>query len=232
MPLVGSRFPSLPSALPLLPSALPPLPSGSSCFHSPSHPLPSQQVIATNRPYTGLARSKPPYFRPVPMPTPIERIEFDLNDPESWEALPPPESLSGAVVTFALNDAEKATTFWDAYLARVPSVVCYSSTSVYKVETPGEVISEGSAIKTLGRAVAEEYMRSHGAMVLTVSGIFGEPRSSRGICTCLSTYTSAGGVLNGRKFINMVPIAATLDLPAQLRGPWPRSAPAGAAHPH
>ena len=37
-----------------------------------------------------------------------------------------------------------------------------------------------------------------------VSGIFGEKRSPRGICTCLTSYTSSGGVLNGNKRVNMV----------------------------
>lgn len=40
--------------------------------------------------------------------------------------------------------------------------------------------------------------------MLTISGIFGEPRGARGVCTCLAAYASSGGALNGQKAVNMV----------------------------
>merc|ERR1719238_2353787 len=54
------------------------------------------------------------------------------------------------------------------------------------------------------RALGESYVQQHGATLLTISGIFGDQRTPRAICTCLSTYTSSGGALNGRKRVNMV----------------------------
>jgi NAD(P)-dependent dehydrogenase (short-subunit alcohol dehydrogenase family) len=52
---------------------------------------------------------------------------------------------------------------------------------------------------TFGRAAAEAFVLERGATVLTVSGIFGERRSPRGKPErfCLSSHTSAGGVLFG-----------------------------------
>jgi len=180
-------------------------------------------VFVTHRPRTELDK-KPPYFRPISLDgrhPPATRLAFEMSEPESWANLPPPESLGAVVVTFALSAAPEE--FWEQYLGRVPNVVCYSSTSVYQVDKPGQVVDEQTPVKPAGRAAAEAYVLERGASLLTISGIFGERRSSRGICTCLSTYTSAGGVLNGNKRVNMVHvddiIAASL---ACISSPRPR----------
>jgi len=163
-------------------------------------------VYATHRPGTK-ADDKPPYFRPVPLGglvPPVKMLEFDLDDPATWTNLPAAESFSAAIVTFPLSSGPQA--FWDAYLERVPNVLCYSTTSVYQVQRPGERVDEHSPIRETPRAVAEAYCQERGATLLTISGIFGERRSPRGICTCLSTYTTSGGALNGNKNVNMVHI--------------------------
>jgi len=161
-------------------------------------------VVVTHRPTTEVDK-KPPYFRPLslqPQLPPDAQRAFELDDPETWANLPPPESLRAVVITFALPASPEH--FWREYLRRVPNVVCYSSTSVYQVDEPGQLVDEATPVKGAGRAAAEAYVLDQGATVLTISGIFGERRSPRGICTCLSTYTSAGGVLNGNKRVNMV----------------------------
>ena len=162
-------------------------------------------VVVTNRPGTDL-QAKPPYFRPVELSCPpFKRVEFDITEPTTWDNLPDPESLAAAVVTFpcATGSAEP---FWDAYLSRVPKggVQCFSTTSVYRVDVPGQDVNEATPLKATPRCLGEEYMRERGATCLTISGIFGDQRTPRAICTCLSTYTTAGGALNGRKRINMV----------------------------
>jgi len=166
-------------------------------------------TIVTNRPGTDVG-SKPPYFRPLELPSPpaspcVERREFDLSEPSTWDNLPGPESLAGAVVTFPMVSTEG---FWDAYLSKVAAlgrpVLVYSSTSVYRVDTPGQTVDERTPLRETPRALGELYMQDRGATILTISGIFGDQRTPRAICTCLSTYTSAGGALNGRKQINMV----------------------------
>jgi S-adenosylhomocysteine hydrolase len=89
------------------------------------------RVIVTHRPGFN-AKTKPPYFRPLPLDLPPESsLEFDLSEPATWDALPKPDSLSAVVITFPLAAGPEA--FWDFYLSRVPNVLCLSSTSVYQV---------------------------------------------------------------------------------------------------
>jgi len=146
---------------------------------------------------------KEPYFQPVELPNGATRYEFDLLRTETWENLPPAESLSSVIVTFPLQ-LGPSRQFWEHYLKQVPRVICYSSTSVYRVDTPGQLVDEGTPLRETPRSTAEQFMQQQGAIILTISGIFGEPRGPRGVCTCLSTYSSAGGQLNGMKSINMV----------------------------
>ena len=142
-------------------------------------------VVVTHRPTTELDK-KPPYFRPVPLEGRAPHVAFELSEPESWVNLPPPESLNAVVVTFALGAAPEA--FWEQYLSRVRTVLFYSSTSVYHVDTPGQVVDERTPVKGVGRAAAEAFVLERGATVLTVSGIFGERRSPRGIPENISIH--------------------------------------------
>ena len=150
-----------------------------------------------------------------------------MTVPESWAGLPDPASLRAVVITFPMQLAS-VEPFWEAFLRRVPSVVAFSSTSVYQVDVPGQTVDEGTQIKATPRApMAEAYMQERGATVLTISGIFGEPRGPRGVCTCLAFYSSGGGGLNGAKSVNMVhvrdiieatePVRAARTLPAPTR---------------
>ena len=134
-------------------------------------------VVVTNRPGTNV-QAKPPYFRPVPLELPsTSAVSFNLDDPETWGSLPAPEDISAAVVTFPLSPGPEA--LWESYLQHVPNVVCYSSTSVYQVDAPGQRVDESTPIKETGRALAEQYVLERGATVLTISGIFGERRAHR-----------------------------------------------------
>ena len=162
-------------------------------------------TIVTNRPGTDVS-SKPPYFRPCELSCPpCERLEFDLNNPKTWESLPDAESISAAVITFPILHPE---TFWEAYLKDIAAlnrpILIYSTTSVYRVDVPGQLVDESTPLRETPRSLGEQYMQERGTTVLTISGIFGDQRTPRAICTCLSTYTSAGGALNGRKRVNMV----------------------------
>jgi len=159
-------------------------------------------VHASNRPSTDPS-SKDEYFRPVPLPAAVSRHAFDMGDASTWSVLPPPSQLRAVVITFPLT-LPPVDEFWSQYLAHVPSVVCYSSTSVYQVDVPGQTIDESNALKQTPRAQAEAFLQERGATVLTIAGIFGEERGPRGVCSCLSAYLGAGGVPNGRKSVNMV----------------------------
>ena len=159
-------------------------------------------TVVTNRPGTDVAK-KPPYFRPLELPDCATeprpcatRCEFDLNEPSTWEGLPAASSISGVIVTFPMVSPQS---FWDSYLAKVSDlgrpILCYSTTSVYQVDTPGQVVDEETPLRETPRTVGEQYVQDRGATVLTISGIFGDQRTPRAICTCLSTYTSAGGAV-------------------------------------
>ena len=93
------------------------------------------EVEVTHRPRTNL-EAKDPYFRPVDLPASVPRHEFDLLSPDSWANLPPAESLAAVVVTFPVS-LPTAAQFWEEYLRDVPTVICYSSTSVYQIDVPG-----------------------------------------------------------------------------------------------
>ena len=56
-------------------------------------------VVITRRPSTDVD-AKPPYFRPVPLELPHERVvSFELSERATWEGLPAPETLSAVVVS-------------------------------------------------------------------------------------------------------------------------------------
>lgn len=160
------------------------------------------EVHATNRPSTD-PMAKDEYFRPVALSGTVQRHSFDLADPATWSSLPPPRELRAVVITFpvALPAVE---VFWDEYLRHVPNVLVYSSTSVYQIDRPDQLVDEHTALKPSPRALAENFLQERGATVLTIAGIFGEPRGPRGVCSCLSAYLGSGGVPNGRKRVNMV----------------------------
>ena len=97
-------------------------------------------VTVTNRPGT-IDKVKPLYFRPVTLPDEVsQRIEFDINLPETWVVLPSAEEFDTVVVTFPLA-SERVIDFWTSYLKSIPNVLCYSSTSVYEVYVVvGEIV--------------------------------------------------------------------------------------------
>lgn len=181
---------------------------------SANQPPQANQPPGMRRP-PGSSRPKPKYFRPIELPESIPRRAFDMSNRETWTDLPPPSSLRAAVITFAAMPEECAA-FWDEYLSHVPRVICYSSTAVYKVETPGQLVDEDTPLRGTPRANAEEFMRERGATVLTISGIFGEPQGSRGVCSCLAAYATSGVKLSRRKTVNMVHVDDIIESTVRL----------------
>lgn len=161
------------------------------------------RVHVTNRPGS---RQKVPYFQPIRLASSVPRSEFDIASQETWASLPLPSTLRAAVVTFPTTP-DLIEPFWEEYLQHVPQVICYSSSSLYRVDRPGQTVNEETPLKKTPRACAELHMQERGATVLTLSGIFGDRRSARSICSCLASYTSSGGALNGKKSVNMVHVS-------------------------
>jgi hypothetical protein len=65
----------------------------------------------------------------------------------------------------------------------VPHVVCYSTTSVYQVDEPGQLVDETTLLRQTQRIEAERFLQQRGATILTLAGIFGPERTPRAICT-------------------------------------------------
>lgn len=160
-------------------------------------------VHVTNRPGTD-RRDKDPYFRPVELPAAVSSSRFDLLAPETWGDLPDPAGLAAVVVTFPVS-LPMSERFYEAYLKDMRgSVLCYSSTSVYQVDTPGQRVDEATTLRPSSRALAESFLQQRGATVLTLSGIFSEASGPRGVCSCLSGYLASRAPARPTKQINLV----------------------------
>jgi len=162
-----------------------------------------EEVEVTHRPRTNLD-AKDPYFRPVDLPASMPRHEFDLLSPDSWANLPAPETLAAVVVTFPVS-LPTAAQFWETYLRDVPTVICYSSTSVYQIDVPGQRVDEQTTLRASPRALAESFLQQRGAQVLTLSGIVSEAAEARSICACLRGYLGRASAPHSLgKTINLV----------------------------
>ena len=51
----------------------------------------------------GKGAEKPAYFRPVDLGEGVQRHVFDINKPETWDALPPPERTSRVARSLTLS---------------------------------------------------------------------------------------------------------------------------------
>jgi len=162
-----------------------------------------EEVEVTHRPRTDLD-AKDPYFRPIELPASVPRHEFDLLSPDSWANLPAPETLAAVVVTFPVS-LPTAAQFWETYLCDVPTVICYSSTSVYQIDVPGQRVDEQTTLRNSPRALAESFLQQRGAQVLTLSGIVSEAAEARSICACLRGYLGRASAPHSLgKTINLV----------------------------
>jgi nucleoside-diphosphate-sugar epimerase len=105
---------------------------------------------------------------------------------ETWPNVPPAQAI---VVTFpaVLPQTSKLIDFFRSR-GDLPQLIVYGSTSRYSTREPDELVSEEYDVdKTQARVLGENFLQSHGATVLVLSGLVGpnrEPKSwiQRGIC--------------------------------------------------
>lgn len=167
-------------------------------------------VHATNRPGTNVY-GKDPYFRAVSIPETVSQSRFDLLAPETWGELPDAAGLSAVVLTFPLS-LPMGEQFWESYLKHVRgTVLCYSSTSVYQIDSPGQRVDEATSLRPSPRALAETFLQQRGATVLTLSGIYSDAAGPRGVCSCLSGYLASRAPARPDKMINLVHETDVLD---------------------
>lgn len=157
------------------------------------HSFPDAAVLILGRGYVGTALSQR-----LPRAQWTRRDTFDLRQPSTWENHRQLFSSSQHVIwTFpaASNATEEqlALDFFDEFLSHA-QVLIYGTTSAYLVKTRHEWITEGSTLDlSQVRTRTEESLRSKGACILHLSGIFGPHRDplawyQKGLIRSRSSY--------------------------------------------
>lgn len=105
-------------------------------------------------------------------------LYFSLTDPDSWSAVDP---FDHVVWTFpaAQNESEVklAIEFFESKCLPDKKVLVLASTSAYRVGTAGSLVDENFPLDLLQpRVRAEEQLRSRGACILHLAGIYGPGR--------------------------------------------------------
>ncbi len=141
-------------------------------------------------------------------------IFFDLAKPETWDNV---EAANRHVVwTFPATPLELVEQFYATKLKQAASLIVLGSTSAYTVSMPDERITEETLLDfSQPRVVGEEWLRSQGATILHLAGIFGPDREPR-------RWLENGLIKNGRKKVNLIHVADIVDvMQAFARNPRP-----------
>jgi nucleoside-diphosphate-sugar epimerase len=130
-----------------------------------------------------------------------QRLQFDLEQPSTWENIPPGADL---IWCFPATPLEQVQAFARTLDAPAQRIVVLGSTSAYdtpshSTEYPPPWIDESSPLDlTKPRVQGEEYLREHhGAIVLRVAGIYGPGRNPL-------DWVKQGRVSPSRKYVNLI----------------------------
>lgn len=126
--------------------------------------------------------------------------EFRLEDPDTWRH--PPLVGRRVVWTFPAAPPGLVQGFHEAALGQASAVIVLGSTSAYRLPPAAgpevEVVDEDSALDMdQPRVAGEEWLRSRGATVLQLAGIFGPGREP-------AAWLRAGRIRDGAKVVNLV----------------------------
>ena len=110
---------------------------------------------------------------------PEQRLRFDLDRVDTWEALPPQADM---VWTFPAVPPEAVRAFGEQVAHRLRRLVVLGATSAYDGSPQavrGEPVDETAPVdRTIARVQGEEFLRErYGAIVLRVAGIYGPGRN-------------------------------------------------------
>lgn len=131
---------------------------------------------------------------------PNQRIQFDLAQPETWEAIP---TTTDIVWCFPAIPIALVRQFAGAASLLTRRLVVLGSTSAYDVDDSAEYpppwVDETAPIDlTKPRVQGEELLRtSYGAIVLRVAGIYGPDRNP-------VEWIRTGRVNRSRKYVNLI----------------------------
>jgi nucleoside-diphosphate-sugar epimerase len=132
---------------------------------------------------------------------PEQRLQFDLEQPSTWENIPAGVDL---IWCFPAAPLEQVQAFARTLDAPARRMVVLGSTSAYEVsdhspDYPPPWIDESAPLDlTKPRVQGEEYLRKHhGAIVLRVAGIYGPGRNPL-------DWVKQGRVSPSRKYVNLI----------------------------
>lgn len=136
-----------------------------------------------------------------------EIIHFDLHDQSTWKNLPQSKVV---IWTFACKNEELEFALYDHLKTIADQIIIYSTTSVYKHEYDNQVITESSELDfTKARLIAEEKLRSLGANIFTLCGIFGPKRDPK-------NWLLKGLIKNPNKTVNLIHVDDIITLTLEL----------------
>ena len=141
-------------------------------------------------------------------PTLENDIYFELNNINSWKNLP---KANCVVWTFACKGDDIECEFFEYLLENISSkIIIYSTSSVYLHEFDEQIIDEKTSIKPDNpRAIKEEQLRSKGASILTLCGIYGPKRNPK-------NWLLKGLIKDPDKDVNLIHVDDIVSLTHQL----------------
>ena len=110
---------------------------------------------------------------------PEQRLRFDLDHDETWEAIP---TQADAVWTFPAAPSDTVCEFGERIVPRLRRLIVLGATSAYDGSPQavrGEPVDESAPVdRSIARVEGEELLRErYGAILLRVAGIYGPGRN-------------------------------------------------------
>ncbi len=122
-------------------------------------------------------------------------LEFDLDRPDTWQALP---AATHTLWTFPAAPLNQVKSFYESKGDSLGRLVVIGSTSAFQIEAEDAWVNEQSPLDlSIERVQGEDYLRSQGARVVFSSGIYGYDRDPL-------EWVKSGRVGKSQKYVNMI----------------------------
>jgi hypothetical protein len=130
---------------------------------------------------------------------------FDLDNAATWRNIPEAKTV---IWTFPATPLEKVEEFYNQKLSSCKNLIILASTSRYLVKRQKQRIDENSELDlSILRVQGEELLKSKGATVLALSGIYGPNRDP-------ASWLYKGLIKNPNKMLNLIHLS---DIISTLR---------------
>lgn len=132
-----------------------------------------------------------------------ETPSFDLENSATWKNLPKSDTV---VWTFPATPLNKVQEFYESKLSDCQNLIVLGSTSRYVVKRQKQRIDENSEIDTnILRVQGEEYLKSKGATILALAGIYGPDRDP-------VNWLYKGLIKNPKKMLNLIHLEDIINI--------------------